>query len=129
MIQLQILSGKQAGGDIVVRRFPFIVGRGADADLKLDDAGIWDRHAEIELRRKEGFFVAARGEASVGINGERAEARMLRNGDVLEMGSVQLRFWLAPGRQKTLRLREALTWTALITLFVAQIGLICWLLR
>jgi predicted component of type VI protein secretion system len=129
VIQLQILSGKQAGSDIVVRRFPFIVGRGADADLRLDDAGVWDRHAEIGFRRKEGFSVAAQGEASVGVNGERTETAMLRNGDVMELGSVQLRFWLARSQQKTLRVREALAWTALFALFAAQIGLIYWLLR
>jgi len=54
--------------------------------------------------------------------------RILRNGDLIELGSAQLRFWFARTRQKTLRLREALTWIALVMLFGTQIGLI-YLLR
>jgi hypothetical protein len=48
---------------------------------------------------------------------------------MIELGSARLRFWLAPSMQKTLRLREALTWFALSALFAAQIALIYWLLR
>jgi predicted component of type VI protein secretion system len=129
VIQLQILSGKQAGSDIVVRRFPFTIGRSADANHKLEDAGVWDRHLQIEFRRHEGFCFVAQSNAMTVVNGEAAQNGILRNGDVIEVGSVQLRFWLARSEQMTLRVREALTWTALFALFAAQIGLIYWLLR
>ncbi len=128
MIQLQIISGKQAGSDIVARRFPFVIGRGAEANLQLEDAGVWDRHVEITLDRREGFAVVAQTSATLLVNGERVEAGKLRNGDLLEIGSARIRFWLARSRQKTMRLRETLTWFALIALFGVQIWLIYGLL-
>jgi predicted component of type VI protein secretion system len=129
VIQLQVISGKQAGSEIVARRFPFVIGRGADAQLKLDDPGVWDRHAEITYERREGFFVKAQASATLLVNHERVETGKLRNGDTLELGSVLVRFWLARSEQKTMRVREALTWTALIALFGAQVWLIYALLR
>jgi predicted component of type VI protein secretion system len=129
LIQLQILSGKQAGSDVVVRRFPFVFGRGGDVNHKVDDPGVWDRHVEIAFDRKTGFRFTAQPNATTIVNGEPAADGVLRNGDVIEIGSVRLRFWLARSEQKTLRLREALTWTSLFVLFGAQIALICWLLQ
>lgn len=129
MIQFQILSGKQAGSDIVVRRFPFCIGRGAEADLQLDDAGVWERHVQIEFQRGEGFAFSANSQALMLVNGERVESGILRNGDLIELGSMQLRFWLARTKQRSLRFRETLTWMALIALFGGQIALIYWLLN
>ena len=129
MIQLQILSGKQAGNNIVVRRFPFWAGRGAEAQLRIEEAGVWERHLTIDLQRGQGFLFLAQDAAMTLINGVRVESGILRNGDLIELGSVQLRFWLARSDQKSLRLREALTWTGLFVVFAGQIALICWLLR
>jgi len=129
VIQLQILSGKQAGHDIVVRRFPFVLGREVTAGLPLDENGVWERHLEITFQRGEGFLFTARPEALAIINGERMENGRLRNGDLVELGSVKIRFWLARSGQKTMGFREGLTWSALILLFAAQVALIYWLLR
>ena len=129
MIQFQILSGKQAGNDIIVRRFPFVIGRGSDAGLPMDDPGVWDRHLQIEFQRDNGFIFTVQPNALALINGDQAEAGTLRNGDLIELGSARLRFWLARSTQKTLRIREALTWLALVALFAGQIALIYWLLR
>ncbi len=129
MIQFQILSGLQAGRDIAVRRFPFVIGRGPESNLQLTDAGVWERHLGVEFRRDEGFTFATRADALARINGEGVESGILRHGDLIELGSVRLRFWLARSRQKTLRLREVLTWVALFALFLGQIALINWLLR
>ena len=129
MIQFRIVSGKQTGHDIIVRRFPFRIGRDAASHLQLDDAGVWDQHFQIEFRRGDGFAFAAHNEALARVNGEKVENGILRNGDLIELGSAQLRFWLARTQQKTLRLREVLTWTALAALFAGQVGLIYWLLR
>jgi predicted component of type VI protein secretion system len=129
VIQLQVISGKQAGSEIAPRRFPFMIGRGAEAQLKLDDPGVWDRHVEIAYERREGFSFNTQPSATLLVNGERAESGKLRNGDMLQLGSVQMRFWLARSQQKTMGVREALTWTALVALFGAQIWLIYALLR
>ena len=129
MIQLHILSGERSGNDIVVRNFPFTIGRSANDDLPLSDAGVWDRHLQIEFQRDVGFAFTAQPNTLAHINGEGMATGLLRNGDLIELGSAQLRFWLARSAQKTLRVREVLTWAALFALFVAQFGLIYWLLH
>lgn len=129
MIQLQILSGQQAGNDIVVRRFPFTLGRDADVDLQTTDDGVWDRHLTIEFQRGKGFQFFAQQGALLLVNGERIESGLLRNGDQLELGLMRLRFWLARSEQQRLRWREAIIWTALIALFGLQTGIITLLLR
>jgi predicted component of type VI protein secretion system len=129
VIQFQLLSGKQAGAEIVVRHFPFRIGRGAEADLPLDEAGVWERHVQIEFQRGKGFAFTTNSQAVTLVNGMRVENGLLRNGDLIELGSMQLRFWLARSKQKSLRFREAFTWTAFFALFGAQIALIYWLLN
>ena len=129
MIQIQVLSCKQAGADIQVRHFPFTIGRASDANARFSDAGVWDRHCEIRFRRGEAFEFTAQPEAALLVNGEQKESGILRNGDLLELGSVQLRFWLARSRQKGLRLQEAFTWAAFAVLFVTQAAIVWWLLR
>lgn len=129
MIQLHILSGQQAGSDIVVRHFPFVVGRGAGAGLLMDAPGVWDRHLQIGFERHRGFTFSVQSNALALINGDTVEAGTLRNGDLIELGSARLRFWLARSTQKTLRIREGLTWFAFFALFATQIVLIYWLLR
>ena len=128
MIQLHILSGRQAGGEIVVRHFPFVIGRGT-AHLPLDDGGVWERHLEIDFTRGEGITFTARSDAGVIVNGAAVAAGLLRNGDLVELGAASFRVWLTRTRQCGLRWRESLTWAALLSLFVAQGLLIWWLLR
>ena len=127
MIQLAAINGKQAGAEWIARRFPVRIGRSARNDVRLEADGIWDRHAEIHLRRGEGFVVAAQGEALASVNGQPVQEVVLRNGDVIELGSVRLRFALSPTRHRSFRVREALTWLALATLCFAQAALIYWL--
>ena len=129
MILFQILSGEQAGNDIVVRRFPFTLGRDADVDLQTTDDGVWDRHLKIEFQRGEGFHFFAQPGALLLVNGERIESGLLRNGDQLELGLMRLRFWLASSEQERLYWREAIIWAALIALFGLQTGIIVLLLR
>lgn len=128
MIQLHILSGRQAGGEIVVRHFPFVIGRG-QAHLPLEDGGVWEQHLQIDFLRSEGFTYSARSEAGVLINGAAAAAGLLRNGDLIELGAARLRVWLTRTSQRSLQWRERLTWAALLALFAAQAALVWWLLR
>jgi len=127
VVQLEILSGKQAGAQWVARRFPFHLGRSSQAALILEEPGVWDRHAEFTLRPGEGVIVSAATDASILVNGQPVRQTVLRNGDLLEAGSVKLRFGFAPIRQHSLSLREALTWLGLAALCFGQVALIYWL--
>lgn len=127
MIQIDILSGSKAGSQMVVRRFPFRIGRSPDSELRLEDAGVWDGHLEFSVRTEEGVMLGASHEAMTFLNGEPVQEAILRNGDLIDAGSVKMRFGLSATQQSSLRIRETLTWVALAGLCLAQIGLIYWL--
>ena len=129
MIQLQILSGKKAGTDSVARRFPFHIGRSSAADLCLEEDGIWDQHLELDLITPGGFVLSAQPNALATVNGQPVQQIILRNGDLIEIGSLKIRFWLSATRQIGLRFREWLTWSALVLLSAGQVCLIYWLLK
>jgi hypothetical protein len=127
VIQLVVQNGSQAGCHRVARRFPFQVGRSPRSHLPLADEGVWPAHATICFQAGEGYFLQAEPEALTRVNGERVARIRLRNGDLIECGSVRLRFWLAALRQRGLWLREAMTWIGLGCLCLLQLGLVYWL--
>jgi len=113
---------------MVVRRFPFRVGRAGGNDLQLDDEGVWDEHLKLELQRNECFTLAAAPDALVTVNNEPLQTTCLRNGDTIAFGSVKIQFWLAAVRQHGLRLRELFVWLLLMMVTAGQFALIYWLL-
>jgi pSer/pThr/pTyr-binding forkhead associated (FHA) protein len=128
MVQLAILSGKQAGSRVVARRFPFCIGRDVEADLRVEEAGVWDRHVELDLRMPDGFVLNVPSEAGATVNGASAKSAVLHGGDLIEIGALKIQFWLSETRQRELRLREALTWFSIAALCAGQLVLIYYLL-
>jgi predicted component of type VI protein secretion system len=128
MVQFQILSGKMAGSQWVARHFPFSVGRSNGADFSLDESAMWDRHFQIAFQ-PEGFVLTTEPEAFVILNGERVQRAVLKSGDLLEIGLAKIRFGLSATTQKPLSSRECVAWTGLSLLCLAEVALICWLLR
>lgn len=96
MIQLHILSGKKAGSLAVAGHFPFRIGRAPENDLSLEDAGIWEQHVTLEFKKKEGFHLATASNALAAVNDKPVENILLRNGDIITLGSAKIQFWLAP---------------------------------
>jgi len=129
MVQLRILSGQMAGDVQVVRRFPFCIGRAADNDLPMSDAGIWDYHFMLELQKNEGFTLQTFEEAFAAVNDQPQKNARLRNGDIISFGSTKIQFWLAAPSQRGLRFREALVWLLLAAITALQIVLIYWLVK
>lgn len=129
MIQLRILSGRMAGDTQVVRHFPFRIGRAAENDLVLDDAGVWDNHLTVAFQKREGFTLQTADGAFAAINEEPQNSARLRNGDVISFGSAKIQFWLAPPRQRALRLRELYVWGLLAAVTAFQFFLIYRLLK
>lgn len=129
MIQLNILSGRLAGTHKVARHFPFSVGRADGNELQLQDDGVWDQHLGIEFEPRLGFNLITAPNALVTINGEPAQNIILRNGDIISVGSVKLQFWLAAARQGGLRARESFVWTLLALITLGQFVLLYWLVR
>ena len=123
MVQIQILSGKQAGTEFTARKFPILIGRSSAADLMVTEAGVWENHFKIYFL-PDGFTLRAQPNALVAINDQVIEESVLRNGDLISIGSLKLRFGLSPVRQRSLVLREVLTWVALVLLCAIQLALI-----
>jgi hypothetical protein len=129
MVQFEVLSGKTAGSSWAARRFPVRIGRASNSDLQLEEPGVWDQHLLVDFFPQVGFALRPRPDALVRVNGEQVSDAILRNGDLIEFGSAKLQFWLAETRQSGLRLRDAFTWSMIIAVCLAQIGLLYWLLR
>lgn len=129
MVQLDIVSGKMAGTAWLARRFPVRIGRSPEADLRLEDDGVWDQHLELSLDRAEGFVLQVQSPAVAAVNDEPIDRARLRNGDAIALGSARLRFWLRPACQSGLWVREAVVWLLLVGVFAGQLLLLNWLGR
>jgi pSer/pThr/pTyr-binding forkhead associated (FHA) protein len=129
MLQLEILSGKQAGFLWDSRRFPVRVGRGASCDLQIEAEGVWEQHFEITLNATTGFHLSVHPDAVVMVNQVPVTEARLNNGDVLTAGAAKLSFRLSPPRQRSLKLREWSVWLLLAGVTAGQILIVDWLLR
>lgn len=124
--QFQVLTGNAAGGLWLARRFPLRLGRGAGCDLRIEEPGVYEEHATLTLEDRR-LWLRVRPPALAEVNGEPAAEAALRAGDVLTLGSAQLRVWLAPTRQRGLRLGEGLLWALWLGVLLAQFFLLRWL--
>ena len=129
MIQLNILSGKMAGDQPVARHFPFRIGRAAGNELQLEDDGVWDQHLTLEFQPQSGFSLATAPNALATVNAKPVQNALLRNGDIITVGSVKIQFWLAAARQSSLFFREFFLWALIAGVTVLQLILVYWLIR
>jgi hypothetical protein len=129
MVQLSILSGKKAGNQTIVRRFPFCIGRSLESNLQLSDDGIWENHLTLEFQDPEKFVAQTAPGALVTVNQQPVQTATLRNGDIISLGCVKLQFWLAATSQRSLKLRETMVWGLLAAITASQLVLIYWLIR
>jgi len=129
MVQFNVLSGKKAGNQSVARHFPFRIGRATESDLPLDDDGVWDQHLILEFQRETGFTLTTVSNALASVNGRPVQTAVLRNGDLITLGSVKLQFWLGATRQGGLHTGEFFVWALLILVTLGQLALIYWLIR
>jgi hypothetical protein len=127
MLQIHVLTGKQAGTVRLARRFPFGIGRASAADLCLDDEGVWDRHLVLDLTPGNRVSLAVPTEAVASVNSEPFRQVGWRNGDCVDVGGVKLQIWLGDIQRRSLRPREVAVWTALAVLLVLQGALVHWL--
>lgn len=122
--RLDILNGRLAKQTRAVEQLPFVIGRNAEAGLRLEEPGVWDQHIELEWRFPEGFIAKRRADASATVNGQPFTEQRLRNGDVLDLGGTKIQFWIGDVAQKRLVLREMLVWAALAALVASEIWLV-----
>src|SRR5208282_3669684 len=123
MVRLQILSGNRAGATFQSARFPMRAGRSQDSDFALDDPGVWPRHFQIDWQ-PDGLVLEVEPDALLSLNDTPVRRAILRNGDVMTLGAVRIRFSLSPVHPSSLAALEWLTWIALAALCLGQVALI-----
>jgi hypothetical protein len=128
VVQLQLLSGNRSGAVFRPAHFPIRAGREPGLDLSLEDAGVWQRHFLIDWR-PEGLVLEAEPDALLSVNDSPARHAVLRNGDIITLGALKIRFSFSPVRQSSLAPREWLTWIALGALCLGQVALVYLLIR
>jgi hypothetical protein len=128
MIQLQVLTGAEAGKRIVASTFPFKAGRNSGNSLVLSEPGVFAEHFAISMS-EEGFILQRAPEAVVTINSAPSDGGLLRNGDVIGCGLAKVQFWLGVLPQRGLRLREMASWAMVFGMGVLQFYLLIRLLE
>jgi hypothetical protein len=128
MIQLQVLSGAEAGKRVVADRFPFKVGRSSGNSLVLSDPGVFAEHFEITMTG-DGFRLGVKPEAVVTINEEASAGGVLKNGDLIGCGLARVQFWLGELPQHGLKVREMAAWALVALVVGAQVYLLARLLE
>ena len=121
MVRLHVVAGNRSGFCFSSSRLPIRVGRASDNDLTLDDPGIWPMHFSI-AREKNDLTIHVGPDALLSINSEPVQKALLRNGDVISIGSIKLQFGFTPVRQTSLIWRERATWAALAVLAFSEIA-------
>ncbi|MBI1177993.1 hypothetical protein GC207_11220 [bacterium] len=130
MIRLDILTGKQAGQSILVRRFPFWVGRDPASDLVLNEAGVWDRHCSLEYQVPIGYLLLPEPGIETRIDQFVADRKVrLHSAAEISIGGVRMRFNLADPTPRGLGFRELIVWGFLLLVVAAESWLIYWLPR
>jgi len=105
------------------------VGRSSNAGLKLEDPGVWDEHFTIHLGPDAQLEMHSGPGATSYLNGTPLETSVLRNGDLIKIGAVEMRFGLSPTRQRSFVARELFVWVGLTVISLGQVALIYWLLQ
>lgn len=109
---------------ISLSRFPFLIGRHPDADLRLEIPGIWDRHLLLELDPREGVVARAQNQAISLVEGREIDAHRLRQGEEVRVGPVTLELMLAAAPRKSLYAPEAFVWLLTLGMTAAELLLL-----
>jgi pSer/pThr/pTyr-binding forkhead associated (FHA) protein len=107
-----------------------VIGRDAGCTLRLNAAGLSDRHAAIE-RRADGFYLRDLGSATGSrINGQPVTEQRLTSGDEIELGAVRAQFevlHLPPAQRRAFDPLQLLAGVAVVGLVAGQIVLFGWI--
>lgn len=122
---IELATGESGGTRVFAEhRLPLSVGRG-QVDHVLDRPGVWDRHLLLSRDQDGWLVVSPQDDAMVFREGERiVGTTRLRNGDLLGLGSVNLRFRLSPCHQRPLGRLETTAWLVLLVLVAVQVLLL-----
>src|SRR5688572_5838693 len=120
MMLLRVTDSRGTVTQHIAESFPYKIGRSPQADLKIEDAGVWEIHAVILPGENARFLIRSEGESLLLRNGAPVLSVQLASGDELSLGAVRVTVCLAPARQKSLGFAEALVWGLLFVVAAAE---------
>jgi pSer/pThr/pTyr-binding forkhead associated (FHA) protein len=93
---LLVKRGSNAGSTFLIEQDSTSVGRETRSDVFLDDVTVSRKHAVIERRRENAFFVRDVGSLNgTYVNGEQVDETKLATGDEVQIGKFKLMFFSA----------------------------------
>ena len=90
--RLELASGTETGRVVAVREPVLVLGRGADADIRLTDTGVSRRHAELHLDDDKVTIVDLASTNGTTVNGRPVDKALLHDGDRIGLGASVLVF-------------------------------------
>ena len=103
--QLVISEGANAGVSVPLEGAPILLGRGADATIRLDDDYVSTRHARIAASGDQWFVEDLGSTNGTYVNGTRIQRVALREGDLVQFGPqvlVRVSYWSQPSLDRVL---------------------------
>jgi FhaA, N-terminal domain/FHA domain len=81
-----------SGGTVTIEGRVAVIGRSSDCDVRVDDANVSRRHAEVR-RIGDGYSLVDLGSTNgTEVNGQRIQETALMNGDVISVGTTRITF-------------------------------------
>ena len=121
MLLLCVTDARGAVTQHIAEKFPYRIGRSAQADLRIEASGVWENHAIILPGENSRFLIRSEDESLLLRNGEPIRSSQLAAGDELTVGSARVLVSLAPARQKSLGFAEAMAWVLLVVVAAAEL--------
>jgi pSer/pThr/pTyr-binding forkhead associated (FHA) protein len=91
--------------------------------VALEAPGVWDRHLRFDWDRAQGILVSSPGAAGLWVNDQPVREARLRNGDILTVGGVRLRFQLSPTSVRPRLVSSAVAWLVVFGVMALELWL------
>jgi pSer/pThr/pTyr-binding forkhead associated (FHA) protein len=130
--RLVMIKGPTLGREVELTAELYVIGRSEEANCRIEDPSISRAHARIDLEGNDWTISDLDSVNGILVNGFHKDDYVLKTGDVIEMGGVQLRFvapgepyeYLSPNRTETTApVVEAPSRTPLLLYILGGIGL------
>ncbi len=90
---LELMNQPGRARSVKITRSPMVLGRGDEADLKLEDEEVSRKHAVIEIYSRDNAYLSDLASANgTFLNGVRIRSMKLRHGDKIRIGATILSF-------------------------------------
>jgi len=94
--RLVMLAGPEPGKEIDLNVSLYVIGRSEEANMRIEDPSISRAHARLDGDDQQWTISDLDSINGIFINGAKRDDYLLKSGDVVELGTVRLRF-VAPG--------------------------------